>query len=168
MSIRPSGRPAKLHSYSLKAETRLQSGGCLRLWGKATDMLNIIFPAIWLQAVPYYLRQLPLGLVILVLALLAFRGWAQHLRRELPAWRNALGLTSILATLINLLALAAPVLLAMVRTNLHLLTSDWMAAVILLVFLSICFAFALRGAPRVEMVLAGLLSALLLIINIRI
>lgn len=93
------------------------------------------------------------------LVLLAYRGWAKHLRKILPPWCSALGVTSILIAFLNLLALIIPFLLAVMRLNTHILTDDWIGAVSLFVVISMCLGFALRGAPRVQIILAGLLTA---------
>jgi hypothetical protein len=54
--------------------------------------------------VPFDVRKI-LGVLTFVavpcLAILAYRGWARSLRQELPHWRNALGLASIVVTFLS-------------------------------------------------------------------
>lgn len=115
--------------------------------------------SLWAEQTFYYFKQVVLVLAIPGLVLLAYRGWAKHLRKILPPWCSALGVTSILIAFLNLLALIIPFLLAVMRLNTHILTDDWIGAVSLFVVISMCLGFALRGAPRVQIILAGLLTA---------
>ncbi len=121
--------------------------------------------AIWLQATSYW-KQSVLVLAILGFTLLAYRGWAKQLRKDLPGWRSVLGVTSILIVACNLFALVIPFLLAVMHLNTHILTTDWMAAVSFSVVISICLGFTLKGVPRVQIVLGGLLTAVLIFINV--
>ena len=100
------------------------------------------------------------------LILVAYKGWARNLRKDLPGWRSAMGVTSISIALLNLLALVIPYLLAVMRLNTHVLTQDWIGAVSLFIGISFCLAFALRGASRVQILLADLLTAALIYVNV--
>jgi uncharacterized membrane protein len=122
--------------------------------------------AVWSLPAIHYSRQIVLVLAIPGLALLALRGWAMRVRKDLPPWRNALGLASILITLFNLLMLLIFFLLAVLRLHPDIPGDTLLGAVSVLVLLSISLGFALRGTPRVQVILADLLMAALLYINV--
>jgi len=107
-----------------------------------------------------------LGVLIFVavpcLAILAYRGWTKGLRHELPRWRNALGMTSIVVTFLSWFGLSMFALLVLLdriglNTNFFSFSPDWMPAIALLVLAGTSLAFALKGASRIEAIVAGLL-----------
>jgi hypothetical protein len=102
------------------------------------------------------------------LAFLAFRAWLHEHRKQLPPWRNALSLASMSGVVISLLAILISFLLAVLRVDIRISASDWMAGVSLLILLATCSGLALRGLARIEIIFAGLLTATLIFANVRI
>jgi hypothetical protein len=91
------------------------------------------------------------------LAILTYRGWTEGLRHELPRWRSALGITSIVITFLSWSSLAILPLLDRIGINTGFFSVDWTTPIALLVLAGTSMAFALRGAPRIEAIVAGLL-----------
>src|SRR2546428_13071926 len=94
------------------------------------------------------------------LAILAYRGWTQGLRQELPRWRSALGPASILVTFLSWFGLAILALSALMDLNanfFNFFSPDWIPPIALLTVVGTSLAFALRGASRIEAIVAGLL-----------
>jgi hypothetical protein len=95
-----------------------------------------------------------LGILIFIaipsLAILSYRGWTKGLRQELPQWRNALGLTSILITFLSWCGTATLLLLGSISDN-------WIVSIALLALTGTVLAFALRGASRIEAIAASFL-----------
>jgi len=94
---------------------------------------------------------------ILCLMILAYRGWTRNLRQTLPHWRNALGVTSMALTFLCWSILAILFLADRLDVNSRLFFDWWVTAIALLAILGACLAFALRGAPRIAAIAAGLL-----------
>jgi cytochrome bd-type quinol oxidase subunit 2 len=94
---------------------------------------------------------------ILCLTILAYRGWTGGLRQTLPHWRSALGVTSIALTFLCWSILAILFLADRSGVNSHFSSDWWITAMTLLALLGTCLAFALRGAPRIAAIAAGLL-----------
>lgn len=94
---------------------------------------------------------------ILCLSIFAYRGWTGDLRRTLPSWRSALGVTSIASTFLCWSILAILFLADQLRVNIDLSSDWWITAMALLALLGTGFAFALRGAPRIAAITAGVL-----------
>jgi hypothetical protein len=92
-----------------------------------------------------------------IFTLLALRGWAKRWRQELPRWRGALGLTSIVVTLLGWLILLLLPLADRMGPKTNSFSSDWVPPIAFLVLAGTCLAFALRGASRIEAIVAGLL-----------
>ena|SRR5688572_22003833 len=102
-----------------------------------------------------------LGLVsVAILVCLAWIGWARKLRGELPPWRNALSFSALLLLSLNWIAVALLVAPMFLHSQVQwpeayvgaMLTLSHPVGVVVIVL-----AFALRGVPRVQTVLAGLL-----------
>jgi hypothetical protein len=101
-------------------------------------------------------------LAVPCLTVLAYRGWAKGLRQGLPRWRNALGMTSIVVTFLSWFGLSMFALFVLLdriglNTNFFSFLPDWMPAIALLVLAGTSLAFALKGASRIEAIVAGLL-----------
>lgn len=93
------------------------------------------------------------------LALLAYRGWAKHLRQDLPRWRSFLGVASIIITLLNWLALAYPAFMIAAHLQADFFTAGWTVANIMVALIGAAWSLALKGRPRVCAFLAGCLMA---------
>ena len=101
-------------------------------------------------------------LAVPCLTVLAYRGWTKGLRQGLPRWRNALGMASIIVTFLSWFGLSMFALLALLdrmglNANFFSFSLDWMPAIALLALAGTSLAFALRGASRIEAIVAGLL-----------
>jgi hypothetical protein len=102
-----------------------------------------------------------LGLVgVPILLFLAWKGWTKSVRAELPAWRNGLCISALL--LLSLNWLGAAVLEAPVFVNPRMprpagLMEAMLTLSHLLGIIVIVLAFALRRAPRIQAILAGVL-----------
>jgi len=90
-----------------------------------------------------------------ILTLLALRAWAKCWRQELPRWRNALGLTSIVVTLLGWLILLLLPLADRIGLKTNFFSPGWVPPIAFLVLAGTCLAFALRGASRIEAIVAG-------------
>jgi len=122
----------------------------------------VAFRATWLQSTFYQLTSIAVALAIPVLTVLAWRGWAKHVRKDLPHWRSVIGVISILITFLRL----ACVYGSLPPGGLDSRTVDnlveaWLSAVLLMAFIGISLAFALRGISRAQVILAGLLMVAL-------
>ena len=103
-------------------------------------------------------------LTVLLLILLAYRGWAKRVRKDLPRWRSALGIASIAATFLNWLGFVVLALAVWLRMNvdfLDLLPVDWTDINLLISAAGTLTALALKGPSRVQAFLAGLLMTAL-------
>jgi hypothetical protein len=101
-------------------------------------------------------------LAVPCLTVLAYRGWTKGLRQGLPRWRNALGMASIVVTFLSWFGLSMFALFVLLdriglKTNFFSFSPDWMPAIALLVLAGTSLAFALKGASRIEAIVAGLL-----------
>jgi len=99
-------------------------------------------------------------------SVLAYRGWLEHARQEPLRWRSILGLASILLTfmawLISVLLLLAAQIGIQVRTYLY----SWPAISILIAIVGASLGFVLKGAARIQAIVAGSLMAAIWIIEI--
>jgi hypothetical protein len=113
---------------------------------KTKEILDLCLEGVTFLAVP-------------CLTVLAYRGWTKGLRKGLPRWRNALGMTSIVVTFLSWFSLSMFALLALLdlNTNFFSFSPDWMPAIALLVLAGTSLACALKGASRIEAIVAGLL-----------
>ena len=105
------------------------------------------------------------------LAILAYRGWARSLRQELPHWRSALGLASIVVTFLSWSSLSMSALLVLLErigfnTNFFSFSPDWIPPIALLVLAGTSLAIALRGASRIEAIVAGLMMVVAWIMSV--
>ena|SRR5216684_2587596 len=108
----------------------------------------------WTSIIAAVLGSVPF-LVVPVLTLLALRGWAKRWGQELPRWRGALGLTSIVVTLLGWLILLLLPLADRIGLKTNSFSPDWVPPIAFLVLAGTCLAFALRGASRIEAIVAG-------------
>ena len=110
---------------------------------------------------PYDVSYKILGALTFVavpsLAILAYRAWAKSLRHELPSWRSALGLASVVITLLSWFGLAVLALSALMDLNAGSYLLDSLGPIALVVIAGTTLGFALRGASRIEAIVAGLL-----------
>jgi hypothetical protein len=92
---------------------------------------------------------------------LAYRGWAKHAGKDMSYWRNVIGLISIVAMFFNWLSLVAMTFLALKRFHTALDFFDLNGAFVLLSLIAAGLCFALKKAPRVEVLIAsGLMAGL--------
>lgn len=94
------------------------------------------------------------------LTILAFRVWAKRLRKDLPSWRNALGLISMLATFVCWLGYVAFFLL-LGFTRVQPGSMLWLVSGVVMLCLGISSAIALKSPSRPLILLSGLLMTLL-------
>ena len=111
---------------------------------KSKEILSLCLEGITFVAVP-------------CLTVLAYRGWTKGLRQGLPLWRSALGIISIVITLLSWSSLAILPLLDRIGVNTGFFSVDWTTPIALLVLVGTSLAFALKGASRIEAIVAGLL-----------
>src|SRR3989442_153788 len=111
----------------------------------------------------YRLGAIAVLLAIPVFTVLAWRGWAKRVRKELPRWRSVIGVISILITFLSWLAFVGPFLLMGLDSHtVNNLNFDiWLSVILLMLFIGISLALALRGTSRVQTLLAGLLMVAL-------
>jgi len=112
------------------------------------------------QEIFYILTRLLLATPILAFLLLAFRGWIKHVRKELPWWRNVLVAASFLVIALNFFVLTFPLLLGLGGFRIHIKFSGeiLLGVVFYSVPIGTALGFALKGVPRIRLVLAGLLT----------
>ena len=91
------------------------------------------------------------------LASLSYVRWRKRLRQSLPRWRNALGLISIAITLLNWVTFMVLGISDRIGLRTNFISDDWALPVAFLVLAGTSFAFALRGAARIQAIVAGLL-----------
>src|SRR3989454_4655139 len=87
-----------------------------------------------------------------ILTALAIRGWTRR-------WRSTLGLASMVVTLLTWFGLAILALLALTDVNTSFYSTDWVGPIALIAIAGTSLAFALRGASRIEAIVAGLFMA---------
>jgi hypothetical protein len=112
------------------------------------------------------------ALAVLSLTLLAYRGWAKRLRKDLPRWRSILGMTSVAFMFLASLIAVIFAFLALIHFKVE---SSYLLIDFLLLFywldiglflgavVGALLSLALKGAPRVQAGLAGLFFILSLI-----
>jgi hypothetical protein len=107
----------------------------------------------------YQLTSLAAALAIPVLSVLAYRGWAKHARKDLARWRSVVGILSIVIASLSWLALVFPVVLDLMGfdAKIIVMTSTRASIILLLAIAGTPLAFALRGASRIQALLAALL-----------
>ena len=103
--------------------------------------------------------QIVAALAIPWLAFSAFRQWNRHLRPEFPAWRNVASATAIAATLLSWVSFFGVVcwdVLLRLKTPENMYIHD-----LYLVRFGMFMSFALKGMPRLRLLLAGALMMLI-------
>ena len=93
------------------------------------------------------------------LAILAYRGWIKGLRHELPHWRSGLGIASIVVTFLSWASTCILLLIDRIGINTDFLSVDWTTPIALLALAGTSLAIALKGASRIEAIVAGILMA---------
>ena len=101
-----------------------------------------------------------LMLSIPCLLLLGFIGWVRRLRHELPKWRIRVGLVSLALTLLSWLIFIGPIV-AGNNMSLDIESDRWKVGVMILAFPGALLSMAMKRAPRVYGLIAGLLQGLL-------
>ena len=107
-----------------------------------------------------------IALIIVILAplcliVMAYRGWTKRKQSELPFWRNLLGVSSIVVSIISWFAFAYLVLALSTGNRADFVTGAWLAVIGLASLGAISSGLALKGGSRLFAVLAAcLLSAL--------
>ncbi|SRR6266404_1502738 len=91
------------------------------------------------------------------LTALAYRGWARRWRQQLPRWRSALGLSSMAVIFFGWFSLVILALSNLMHINTSFYSPDWVGPIALVILVGTALAFALRGTPRFEAILAGVL-----------
>src|SRR5260370_24817149 len=109
----------------------------------------------WTAIIAAVLGSVPF-LVVPVLTLLALRGWAKRWGQELPRWRGALGLTSIVVTLLGWLILLLLPLADRIGLKTNSFSLDWIPPIAFLELAGTCLAFELSAASSNEAIVAGL------------
>lgn len=111
-----------------------------------------------------------IGLVMLgaipILTVLAYINWNKCLRRELPRWRNMIGVTSIVITLFSWAYAVGVVTMIMLDYRLGSWATAWSDVV---TAISVCGGFAalaLKGTSRIQAFVAALLLAVGLMIRV--
>jgi hypothetical protein len=95
------------------------------------------------------------------LSVLAYRGWIRFDGKEMSNWRRVLGLLSIIVTSLNWVLFLAITFLAIMQLHTALPWSDLDGVFVLLSLLPIGLCFALKRAPRIQVLIAsGLMTAL--------
>ena len=105
----------------------------------------------------YQVMSIAAALASAVLSVLAYRGWAKHARKDLARWRSVVGILSIVIASLSWLALVIPVVLDLMGFDANIITSARAGIILLLAVAGTPLAFALRGASRVQALLAALL-----------
>lgn len=90
------------------------------------------------------------------LAIFAYLAWSKHLRKELPYWRNILGMISILATFSSWLTFLGDFVLIVLRSRTHVDFAVWLYGEILMLVIGLPLAFALKRPARTQALLANL------------
>jgi hypothetical protein len=103
-------------------------------------------------------RQVMMVVAIPSFTVMAFRGWDKDLRKALPAWRNALGKVAIVVIPLPLTAVFVLFLLGTTGLLRHLDATAVFVAAFWFAVAGMILALALKGLPRLEMVLAGVLT----------
>jgi hypothetical protein len=102
-------------------------------------------------------------LAVPCLTFLAYRGQVHRPNSGMPRWRRIVGMVSILSTFLGWLLLLAPFgFMAVAKIQIpEGAMSVLVPGVPLTILIGICSAFALRGSPRLQTLLAGLLMVFL-------
>jgi hypothetical protein len=100
------------------------------------------------------------------LIVLAYRGWVRFLRGNLPRWRSFIGVMSIALTLLNWLIFLAFAFVLLIGLRTNLFTDGLTVIIAVAAAVSTSLAFALKGAPRTQTVVAGLLMTSIWVISL--
>src|SRR5437879_3304800 len=92
-------------------------------------------------------------LAIPLLTLLAYRGWAKRVRKDLPRWRSSAGVISIVITFLNWLASVILVLSPHMHFNISFFFLNWAGPIVFIIGVGTSLGFAWKGAPRLQAVL---------------
>lgn len=110
------------------------------------------------------------------LCMLAYLAWTKSIRQSLSRTRSALGITSVVLTSLNWLALICFMALAKARFRsgfgafIHSIFQEnfdtWAPVSILLLVVAVILGFALKKSARVKAVAAGALMVAVWVVNI--
>jgi hypothetical protein len=129
----------------------------LSVLGAVTYVQHRLVPATAENVIRSFAGKVGL-LAVPVLIVLAYRAWAKAVRSELPAWRNGLGLGSIVLLSVSWLFFAALSILGSIRPgSTHFFDLEWTATLFSCTEAAALLAIALRGASRIQAISAALL-----------
>jgi hypothetical protein len=102
-----------------------------------------------------------------VLTLLAYNGWTNRVRKDLPRWRNALAAMSIVVTATGWLSFIFFLIVArLLRLSTHFFDMNGIAPSALVAVVGACLAIALKGRARFQAFLAAFLLAIYWTMNL--
>jgi hypothetical protein len=109
-------------------------------------------------AVVAILKEIGTLVCVPVLLVIAWRDWIRNVRAVMPPWRNGIALTAVLILSVHwfiAMLLDAPELF---HGHLALMSVEWASGFLAhpLDVAAVIFAFALKGRPRLEVILAGM------------
>jgi hypothetical protein len=99
--------------------------------------------------------QVVLALGTVSLTVLALRGWAKGLRKDLPPWRNAIGIASVLLTFLTTITFLGPMISRLTGVDTPIESLE--TAIPALIVCGILSGCALTRAPRLQVIGANLL-----------
>jgi hypothetical protein len=100
--------------------------------------------------------------IILTLSLLAFLGWKRQKREGLPKWRQIAGISSITIVFLDCLGVVF-LILSSGSSNFDSFAEFLAGALPISSLASFLLALALKGAPRVEALVASLVMTVVLL-----
>lgn len=89
----------------------------------------------------------------------AYRGWAKHGRRELPRWRNWIGVASMTLTSAVWLWITSVGFSHFANLQINLTSDAWTAADMFTSIIAVLTSLALKGRPRMAALVAAMLAA---------
>ena len=93
-----------------------------------------------------------------ILTAIAYMRWSRVVRQELPHWRNGVGLTAIVIVSVNWLFQVLLWILSSISFDLtRFYNLDWFALQMYTSLVATLLAIALKRAPRLQTIAAGLL-----------
>ncbi len=110
------------------------------------------------------------------LCILAYHTWTKSIRQSLSRTRSALGMTSVVLTFLNWLALICIIAIARARfrsgfgayinMEISLNLENWIPISLLLLVVAAIFGFALEKSARIQAVAAGALMVAVWVVGI--
>ena len=83
-----------------------------------------------------------------VFSVLAYHEWLRHTRRELPSWRNLLGVLSISSTFLSWLGYASTIAISFSRLSSYSSPEAVFGTILMLTLAGMCSSFAWKGKAR--------------------